>query len=70
MSTQLDRSRQSDGGLYLLGWYLAYTPGSKEAVLDGQFEADELIAIGEHMQWVESFDGHYDPKVHGLRRPE
>lgn len=39
----------ADGGLYDLGWYLAWTPGDKDAVLDGKFSAAELRAIADHM---------------------
>lgn len=40
---------QPDGGLFNLGWYLGWTPGDSEAVLDGRFTADELRAIADHM---------------------
>jgi hypothetical protein len=40
---------QPDGGLYDLGWYLAWTPGDKRARLDGEFTAQELRAIADHM---------------------
>jgi hypothetical protein len=41
---------KSDNGLHSLGWYLAWTPGDKAAVLDGQFTADELEAIAWWMR--------------------
>jgi hypothetical protein len=43
---------QSDGGLFNLGWYLSYKPGNDEAVLDGRFTADELVAIAAYMRLV------------------
>ena len=39
-----------DGVLYNLGWYLSWTPGDPSAVLDGNFTAEELQAIAEHMK--------------------
>lgn len=42
---------QKDGGLYDLGWYLSYTPGSNDtATLDGYFTADDLEAIAVYMR--------------------
>jgi hypothetical protein len=41
----LKKEVQGDGGLYSLGWYLAWTPGDLDATLDGQFTADDLEAI-------------------------
>lgn len=43
---------QPDGALYDLGWYLSWTPGDKEAVLDGRFTAEALRAIADHMEKV------------------
>jgi len=39
-----------DGSLYSLGWYLSWEVGDPLAVLDGDFSADDLIAIGFHMK--------------------
>lgn len=39
----------ADGGLYNLGWYLGWSVGEREAVLDGRFTADDLRSIAEHM---------------------
>ena len=41
---------QEDGGLYSLGWYLAWTVGYEGATLDGEFTADELEAIAWWMK--------------------
>lgn len=43
-----------DGGLYDLGWYIAWTPGRKDATLDGVFTAKELRAIAVYMDNVKS----------------
>lgn len=43
---------QPDGGLYCLGWYVAWTPGSKDAVLDAEFTADQLRWIADYMDRV------------------
>jgi len=43
---------QPDGGLFSLGWYLSWSPGQKEAVLDGEFTAAALRAIAEHMEKI------------------
>jgi len=39
-----------EGGLWNLGWYLEWNSGDKEAVLDGEFEAEELEAIAWWMR--------------------
>ena len=36
-------------GLFDLGWYLGYTNGDDEAVLDGSFTAQQLRAIATYM---------------------
>ena len=41
-----------EGGLYNLGWYLAWTPGDKNATLDGDFTADELRSIAAYMDFI------------------
>ena len=48
---------QPDGGLFDLGWYLAWSPGHDTATLDGEFTADDLIAIAEHMKKIEKEGG-------------
>ncbi len=40
----------NDGGLYSLGWYLAWSPNDTEVTLDGPFTADELEAIAWWMK--------------------
>ncbi len=39
-----------DGGLFDLGWYLAWDHGRGEATLDGSFTAEDLMAIAVYMQ--------------------
>lgn len=39
-----------DGGLYSLGWYLQWGVGEDSAVLDGQFDLEELEAIAWWMK--------------------
>ena len=34
-----------DGGLTNTGWYVGWTPGDSEAVLDGHFTAEQLEAV-------------------------
>jgi hypothetical protein len=41
-----------DGGLYNLGHYTAWNPGSETATLDCEFTADELEAIA---WWMRNF---------------
>lgn len=43
---------QPDGSLSNGGWYLAWTPTRDHAVLDGQFNADDLEAIAWWMRYV------------------
>lgn len=50
MAHSVKAAIQEDGGLYDLGWYLGWTPGDEEAVLDGRFSAAELRAIADHME--------------------
>lgn len=40
---------QTDGSLYDLGWYLSWSAGDPQAVLDGRFSSGELRAIADHM---------------------
>lgn len=40
----------TEEGMYSLGWYLYWAKGNKEAVLDGDFTADELMAIAHFMK--------------------
>lgn len=40
---------QPDGGLYGLGAYIAWTPGDNSVVLDGDFTAEEILAILRHV---------------------
>lgn len=39
-----------NGGLFNLGWYLHWGKGQENAVLDGDFDADELEAIAVYMR--------------------
>jgi hypothetical protein len=39
-----------DGGLYNLGMYLGWNPGSATACLDGDFTAIDLLAIATYME--------------------
>jgi hypothetical protein len=41
-----------NGGLYCLGWYLAWTPYDKEATLDGEFTAADLRSIADYMDYI------------------
>lgn len=41
---------QNDGRLYSLGWYLAWAPGDKLAVLDGEFSPVALLQIAEYIK--------------------
>ena len=50
MEDPLASAYREDGGLYSLGWYLAWSPGEAYATLDGQFKADDLLAIAQHMR--------------------
>lgn len=43
---------EADGGLYSLGWYLAWSAGETDARLDGDFTADDLRTIADHMDAV------------------
>lgn len=45
----LDGAIEPDGGLYNLGWYLAWKPGQENATLDGMFDAAQLRAIADWM---------------------
>ncbi len=49
MTNTIDEVIQPGGGLYSLGWYLCWDVGSKTAILDGHFTADELRAVANHM---------------------
>lgn len=40
----------SDGSLYNLGMYLAWSPGKETATLDGVFTAKDLWAIATYMR--------------------
>jgi hypothetical protein len=54
----LSSSIHPDGGLYNLGWYLSWVPGSNRAALDGEFTADELEAIA---CWMRKGNGYRGP---------
>lgn len=41
----LDDSIEENNGLFNLGQYLSWSPNYEEAILDGEFTADELEAI-------------------------
>lgn len=40
----------TDGGLYSLGWYLAWDKGYSSAILDGEFTSMDLEAIAVYMR--------------------
>lgn len=40
---------QPDGGLYDLGWYVAWDVGEPKATLDGTFTAAQLRAVADYM---------------------
>lgn len=46
---ELLKCAQPDGGLFDLGWYLAWSPGREDATLDGTFSAYDLRAIADFM---------------------
>ena len=46
----LNEDVSKDGGLFNLGWYLGWTPGNEDAVLDGDFTAKDLRAIACYME--------------------
>ena len=46
----LKEAIRPDGSLFDLGWYLGWTPGDDEAVLDGRFSIIELRKIADHME--------------------
>jgi len=50
MTDDVKAAIQPDGGLFNLGWYLAWTVGEDTATLDGSFTADDLDAIAAHMR--------------------
>ncbi len=43
---------QRNGGLYCLGWYVAWTPCEKKVTLDDEFTADQLRDIADHMDKI------------------
>ncbi len=49
----LEEYIKPNGGSYSVGWYLAWSPGREEATLDGQFTADDLLAISVYMRGPE-----------------
>lgn len=51
MSQQVKDAIHEDGHLYDLGWYLCWWPDEEKACLDGEFTADELEAIANHMRF-------------------
>ena len=50
MSEQFDKSVKPNGVLWDTDWYLAWTPGNREATLDGEFTSAELRQIASHME--------------------
>lgn len=49
MSEEVKLPITKDGGLYDLGWYLAWEHGDDDAVLDGRFTPADLRAIADHI---------------------
>lgn len=45
MTPDVRETIQEDGGLFNLGWYLGWNANSREATLDGRFNAADLRAI-------------------------
>lgn len=45
----IDEIKTPTGGLFSLGGYVSWEPGDKTITLDGEFTADELRALAEHM---------------------
>lgn len=52
VNKEMSEMIQSDGGLYCLGWYVAWTPGRENATLDAEFTAAELRWIADYMDRV------------------
>ena len=52
MDKDVEAAISEDGGLYDLGWYLAWNVGYETACLDGDFTAQQLHDIASHMEWV------------------
>jgi hypothetical protein len=50
---RLKKHIMPDGGLFSLGWYLLWHPNDPEACLDGDFTADDLLAIAIYMRGPE-----------------
>lgn len=48
--TYLGSTVTPKGNLYELGWYLAWNKTESFAVLDGEFNADDLEAIAVYMR--------------------
>jgi hypothetical protein len=42
-------SLQPDGGLYWLAGYLSWNVGDRKVTIDGDYTAEELRAIADHM---------------------
>ena len=45
-------SLQPDGGLYWLAGYLSWNVGDRKVTIDGNYTAEELRAIADHMDRV------------------
>jgi hypothetical protein len=43
-------SLQPDGGLYWLAGYLSWNVGDRKVTIDGDYTAEELKAIADHME--------------------
>jgi hypothetical protein len=43
-------SLQPDGGLYWLAGYLSWNVGDRKVTIDGNYTAEELRAIADHME--------------------
>lgn len=56
MNSEVAKCVRTDGALYNLGWYLSWHPGEAEACLDGQFTADDLRSIADHMDEINAQD--------------
>lgn len=50
LGNRADPTIKADGGLYSLSAYLSWDIGDRQAIIDGEFTADELEAIAWWMR--------------------
>ena len=46
----IKESLQPDGGLHFLAGYLSWNVGDRKVTIDGDYTAEELRAIADHME--------------------